>query len=94
LPSFFAMTLWLEFENDIDHRTATWRAIFNTLCYLLVAYVVRSFLSTDISDRVLRNGVTARHSCVVPFWATLLVTWIFLTYSEFRWNQVKAESHL
>src|SRR5437879_2164659 len=25
LPCMFAMTLWLEFENDIDRRRATWR---------------------------------------------------------------------
>ncbi len=87
LPCLFVMTLWLEFGNDMDHRTATWRAIFNTLAHLAIAFTMRYFLSTDISDRVLRDGSVAKHSCIVPFWASLLLTWIFMTYAELRWEQ-------
>lgn len=92
LPGLFTLTLWLERQNDIDQRSAMWRAIFNTLAYLVIAYVVRYFLSTDISDRVLRDGTAATRFCVVPFWASLIVTWIFLTHAEFRWDKATNEA--
>ncbi|MFY9620560.1 MAG: hypothetical protein WAM70_01700 [Pyrinomonadaceae bacterium] len=94
LPGLFGMTLWLERQNDIDHRTASWRAIANVIACLVIAYGVRSFLSTDISDSVLRSGIAARRSNVVPFWATLLTTWTFFTYAEFRWAKAKEEGRI
>jgi hypothetical protein len=94
LPGLFGMTLWLERDNDVDHRTATWRAVLNTIACLAIAYGVRSFLSTDISDSVLKSGSAARRSSVVPFWASLLLTWTFLSYAEFRWAKAKGEGLL
>lgn len=92
LPGLFALTLWVELQNDLDRKTAVWRAIFNTLAYLVVAYVVRLFLSTDISDHVLRDGTVVRRSVIIPFWASVIVTWIFLTYAEFRWSKAVREA--
>src|SRR6266700_1943360 len=45
LPCLFGMTLWMQFQNDIDTRRATWSAILNTLTYPVIAYLVRYFLS-------------------------------------------------
>lgn len=92
LPCLFVETLWLEFENDTDPKTATWRAIFNTLVHLAIAFAIRYFLSTDISDRGRGDGAVARHFCIVPFWASLLITWIFMTYAEFRWGEANRQA--
>ena len=94
LPGLFGITLWTERQNDLDQRMALWRALVNILACVLVAYVLQVFLSTNISDRVLRSGVAARQASTPPFWACVLVTWTFVTYAEVRWGQAKEEHRL
>jgi hypothetical protein len=91
LPGLFGATLWNERGNDIDERMALWRAFLNTVCCLVVAYAIQNFLSTNISDRVLRTGIAAKQVSTPPFWACVVMTWTFLTYGEARWTQGKEE---
>lgn len=88
LPPLFATTLWVQGSMDLDTRSATLRAIINTIATILVALFVQYFLNHAFSDRILADGSAARRLGSTPFWATLVVTWVFVTCSELRIDQV------
>jgi len=88
LPSLFGFTLLIQRSLDMDTRRATLKAIVNTIATVLVALFVRYFLNHAFSDRILADGSAQTHIGSTPFWATLVVVWVFVTCSEMRFDPV------
>jgi hypothetical protein len=88
LPSLFGFTLWLQRSMDMETRRATLRAIIDTIATVCIALFVQYFLNHAFSDRILADGSSPHHVGNAPFWATLLVVWIFFICSEMRVEQL------
>lgn len=88
LPSVFGFTLWVQRSMDVDTRRATLRAIINTIATVLVALLVQYFQDHAFSDRILADGSAANRIGSTPFWATLIVVWVFVTCLEMRVDEV------